>query len=135
MNELSIALYLTNVLANIGFFAGILVFAGIIGLVFTTGLGFHLISYKYFIRARDPNHYDYLVAKGEVSAFYTCLKSFLTLTAISLLLAVSIPSSKTMYMIIASEISEEALELPEVQRIRNIINQKLNEYEGVETQQ
>ena len=92
-------IYLINVLTKVNDIASIIVFCGIIAVVFLT------FSYCYDLM----DGYDKEDDKIKISK--TFLKKFAIITIISMIVTTIIPTEKTMYaMLVASNITEENLD-------------------------
>ena len=61
-------------------------------------------------------------------------KVSMTTALIAAFLFITMPSSKTMYLILGSEIGEEAINSETGKRVQNVINKKLDEYLGEDSE-
>lgn len=127
MNSLSIFLYLIDVLDGVADFAA---FMAIISFVAS------LLGAAIFIvatseankkhRSDEQREEDRKLAKSSKPWLKRAILTFFIVSVIVLL----IPSQKTMYLIMGSEVSQEIINSETGKRVQNAINKKLDEYLG-----
>ena len=119
MNELSFLIYLIDVFNSINSFTGVMSFIAIISFIIVSFLT-TVSLYCYQAQDTDENLAAY-------NAFQRGLKYIIVVCFIVVPLNILVPNQNTMYMIAASEVGEEVIMSPEIDKVRTIINEKLDE--------
>ena len=121
MNTLSWILYLLDVYNGVlGAIIVVTVMSGIAAGVST--IVYFLTIERAFKSEEVTNDQTKYIAKRTIPIFI-----------IASILAILLPAPKTMYAIVASELGEQVLmesDLPELKKVRDIINKKLDELNG-----
>lgn len=116
MNNLSWFLYAVDFLSALD------TFLTMIGIL--SGAIVALIMLSIFACSIEPDEYNnpfVVLVKGK-------LRHFISLFFVSIILTTIIPSTKTMYLILGSEVTETAIYSETGQRVHQAINKKLDEY-------
>lgn len=112
--NLTLALYLVNILDRLSILTILVAIIGLISVI---------IGIIYIVEEKD-------VALNV----YPILKKLALMTCVAGILTVIIPNEKTMYLMMASSVTKEIAENPKFQevgnRLYNIVNQKLDELEN-----
>jgi len=142
MNNISWFLYAVDIIENIQKFAVassiLLTILMGIGLLIMPELKSKIARYKRQDRERtdseQPTYYDEEIEGcSEYYALWGRVLSFCKYTIpLVLILAVFTPVSKTMYLMLGSEVSESVVMSETGQRVQDAINKKLDEYLGEE---
>lgn len=116
MNNMSWFLYLVDILGNLAMGLGLLTIAVIALLII------HL-----FEIGEGP-----LKREEQRAAFKRTFRAGLLVILALSLLQIVIPNTRTMYLILGSEVGEEVVNSETAQRVQKAINKKLDEYLSVE---
>lgn len=112
MNGLSLLFYFVGVVGNIGTFASVVSVLAMVALPI----------YAVFIAINSEDEDDFVINK-HWSYWRKCLIGF----TVFYMIASFIPSERTIYMIAASEMGEEVINTDEFNKLRIILNDKLDE--------
>lgn len=123
MNTLSWFLYLAEVAGNLNWMISMLFITSIIGL-FVTGLIFSWV--------REDLMHDEEERKIGNNLVKRLLKITVPLFFTTFILGALIPSEKTMYLIMGSEVSEEVIQSETGLKVQEAIQKKLDEYLDLE---
>jgi hypothetical protein len=129
MNNISWFLYAVDVLRTVGGVSKALLVAGLIVLIIS--FGGWLISRAALKCEKDGENPDGYSARCWDTWHKTWrigLMVSVPVFVVSLFFATLIPSSKTMYLIMGSEVGEEVVKSETGQRVQDAINKKLDEY-------
>ena len=120
MNNLSWALYLTDVFGGIGEVSGGLIFLGLVATLMT-GFGLHIVCDD---AGGLPNERDI----RNISFFKTGLKISISVMIIFSILGIFVPGRETMRMILVSEFGEKVYNSTDAQEIINPAKELLKAY-------
>jgi len=118
MNSISWFLYAVDVLGGISKIVEILGFC----------VGVGTVLYLIAMAVIHVDIYDDDKQKIHIAQVWKQLKINIKIFLIASLIGAVIPSSKTMYLIMGSEVSEEIVTSETGQRVQDAINKKLDEY-------
>ena len=114
MNNLSWFLYAVDVLGSLGAIANMAIFVACVAVaVLIVSKTIHSSEY-------DPKEFKPFIK----------IKTLIKAISIVALIAIAVPSTKTMYLILGSEIGEEVIQSETAKKVHDAVNKKLDEYLG-----
>lgn len=123
MNDLSLLLYFAEVLNNVGIAITVLSLVGGIAAV-----GVMIPSAVTMQGNRKYNTQDHLDDDySSARAWFQRSSRWSIVALCAFVLAMFLPSKQTVYLIAASEVGEETIQTPEFKKVRQLLNEYLDE--------